>query len=571
MSTSRQLIVSDVLPDSDEGEAARLLDPLWALARQWQMGELQAEDNGSPVQAQVEVEATLLSNWQAGATAAVVYDATARPLEAHVEGEAWHTAGAPHSQLAAETGLMLQALLAQAGLVSAVALLKQRALLAVPADLPDAAARRKARLWSGRALDGLAVRRALLPHRQADDGSVAASVFQSLLNGCSDPQATVLSVLTSWLGTWDAFLPGQIEAPADAAGTAPAWQSSRQEYRFSLGARLEAGTLDLLASEHRGGSADWHDFVLTTAPAGLQASASRRKSYTFLPTLVRFGGMPNARFWAFEDGNVNLPQLRTQEARRDPASQLFVDFALRFGNDWFMLPLPLPVGSLSRLHGLLVRNTFGETFQLPHASRVNADAGQLFALSAARNEPSVTAAFSDVFLLPATAGHAASSAAVEEVRLTRDELANLAWAVEHTVETAVGTRVDRVEQSARARVAEAPPSGSGALRYRLGTDVPPHWVPLVPATGHLLRRAALPRFTPHGVETMAPLGRVLEPGRELVLQDEEVPREGVSIERRYRFARSASGRPTLWMARRKGPGQGGTSSGLTFDAVEPKR
>jgi hypothetical protein len=570
MSTSRQLIVTDVLPDTDEGEAARLLDPLWALARQWQMGELQAEDNGSPVQAQVEVEATLLSNWQAGANAAVAYDASARPLEAHVEGESWHTAGAPHSQLAAETGLMLQALLSQAGLVSAAVLLKQRALLAAPADLPNADARRRARLWSGRALDGLAVRRALLPHRQAD-GSVAASVFQSLLNGCSDPQATVLSVLTSWLGTWDAFLPGQVEAPANAAGTAPAWQSSRQEYSFSLGARLEAGTLGLLANEHRGGSADWHDFVVTAAPAGLQASASRRKRYTFLPTPVRFGGMPNARFWAFEDGNINLPQLRTHEARQDAASQLFVDFALRYGNDWFMLPLPLPVGSLSRLHGLLVRNTFGETFQLPHASRVNADAGQLFALSLLQNAPSVTAAFSDVFLLPATAGHAASGAAVEEVRMTRDELANLAWAVEQTVESAVGTRVDRVEQSARARVAEAPPSGSGALRYRLGTDVPPHWVPLVPERGYLLRRAALPRFTPHGVETMAPLGRVLEPGRELVLQDEEVPREGVLIERRYRFARSASGRPTLWMARRKGPGQGGTSSGLTFDVVEPKR
>lgn len=570
MSTSRQLIVSDVLPDSAEGEAARLLDPLWALARQWQMGELQAEDNGSPVQAQLDVEATLLSTWQAGANAAATYDASARPLEAHVQGEAWHTAAAPHGQLAAETGLLLQSLLSQAGLASAAALLKQWALMQAPAALPDATSRRRARLWSGRVLDGLAVQRALWPHRQSD-GTVAATVFRSLLAGCTDPQASVLNVLTSWLGTWDAFLPGQVEAPANTTGVAPAWQSNRQEYSFRLGARLEAGSLGLLASEHRGDSADWHDFVVTAAPAGLQASPSRHKHYTFVPTPVRFGGMPNARFWAFEDGNINLPQLRTHAARQDAASQLFVDFALRYGNDWFMLPLPLPVGSLSRLHGLLVHTTFGETFQVPHASRANTDAGRLFALSTARDAPPEAEAFSDVFLLPAVAGHAASSAAVEEVRLMRDELANLAWAVEQTVESAVGTRVDRVEQSARARVAEAPPSGSGALRYRLGTDVPPHWIPLVPATDHLLRRAALPRFTPQGVERTPPLGRVLEPGRELVLQDEEVPREGVRIERRYRLARSASGRPTLWMARRKGPGQGGTSSGLAFDAVEPKR
>ena len=572
MSTLRQLVITDVLPDSDEGEAARLLDPLWALARQWQMGELQAEDNGSPVQAQMEVEATLLGIWQAGAYEPAAYEAATRPLEAYVEGEAWHTAHAPHGRLAAETGLMLQALLAQAGLTSADALLRQRALLPAlaTAALPDATARRQARLWVGRALDGLAVRRALLPHRQPD-GSLASTIFQALLNGCTDNQANVLNVLTSWLGTWDALLPDQVEASAAGIAAAPAWQSNRQEYSFSIGAQLEAGSLSLLVNEHRGGSADWHDFVATAAPAGLQAPPSRRKRYSFLPSPVRFGGMPSARFWAFEDGNVNLPQLRTHESRQDSASQLFVDFALRYGNDWFMLPLPLPVGSLSRLHRLVVRNTFGEAFHLPHASRVNADAGQIFALSTARAAPAGIEAFSDVFLLPATVNHAVSSAAVEEVRLSRDELANLAWAVEQVVESAMGTRVDRIEQSARGRVAEAAPSGSGLLRYRLGTEVPPHWVPLVPVAGHLLRRAALPRFTPQGIETLAPLGRVLEPGRELILQDEEVPREGVRIERRYRFARSPNGRPTLWMARRKDPGHGGTSSGLTFDAVEPKR
>ena len=30
------------------GLQARLYDPLWLLARQWQIGEFQGEDNGSP-------------------------------------------------------------------------------------------------------------------------------------------------------------------------------------------------------------------------------------------------------------------------------------------------------------------------------------------------------------------------------------------------------------------------------------------------------------------------------------------------------------------------------------------
>ena len=30
---------------------ARIYDPLWLLARQWQLGEFQGEDNGSPIMA----------------------------------------------------------------------------------------------------------------------------------------------------------------------------------------------------------------------------------------------------------------------------------------------------------------------------------------------------------------------------------------------------------------------------------------------------------------------------------------------------------------------------------------
>ena len=40
---------------------ARLFDPLWFMTRQWQMGEFQAEDTGSPVQARVRATNAMLS------------------------------------------------------------------------------------------------------------------------------------------------------------------------------------------------------------------------------------------------------------------------------------------------------------------------------------------------------------------------------------------------------------------------------------------------------------------------------------------------------------------------------
>ena len=41
--------------------AARIFDPLWLLARQWQLGEFQGEDVGTPVLARVRARSAMLS------------------------------------------------------------------------------------------------------------------------------------------------------------------------------------------------------------------------------------------------------------------------------------------------------------------------------------------------------------------------------------------------------------------------------------------------------------------------------------------------------------------------------
>src|SRR5262245_8219785 len=74
------------------GLQARIYDPLWLLARQWQVGEFQGEDNGSPAQACFQAESAQLTRFQAGAIPpetnikAAPYAAEI-PLEALVEHE----------------------------------------------------------------------------------------------------------------------------------------------------------------------------------------------------------------------------------------------------------------------------------------------------------------------------------------------------------------------------------------------------------------------------------------------------------------------------------------------------
>ena len=68
----------------DRALRAEVRDALWMLTRQWQTGELRAEDSGSPVFAKVHLASTRLSQLEAGDGAPRPID-SAMPLQAQVE------------------------------------------------------------------------------------------------------------------------------------------------------------------------------------------------------------------------------------------------------------------------------------------------------------------------------------------------------------------------------------------------------------------------------------------------------------------------------------------------------
>ena len=76
----------------------------------------------------------------------------------------------------------------------------------------------------------------------------------------------------------------------------------------------------------------------------------------------------------------------------------------------------------------------------------------------------------------------------------------MAWAVERVIESPAERPLNRFEayvKQQRRREQETPtpaPARSAVLRYRLETDVPDYWVPLLPVragTGLRLRRGAV--------------------------------------------------------------------------------
>ena len=261
---------------------------------------------------------------------------------------------------------------------------------------------------------------------------------------------------------------------------------------------------------------------------------------------------------------------------------LLIEFALVYGNDHFVIPVDLDVGSICETHSLVVTDSFGERTLIHSARDVDGPTGawSMFELSLDRRDGVSTAQPGELFFLPPTLGQSLESEPIEDVLLIRDEMANMAWAVERSVEGGSGRTLDRFEawQERRRRqeqAAEAAEPGStatktGALEYRLSSETPEHWFPLLPVavgtTSMALRLGEIATHPPGNV----PLGRVLEPyDAQTLIREEEVPRAGVRVLRAWQQARWVDGSTHLWVGRRKRVGRGEGSSGLRWDTAEP--
>src|SRR5262249_25578353 len=79
--------------DMNAGMQARIYDPLWLLARQWQGGEIQSADTGAPAMARWRGESARLTRYYPGTlpdktpVVGQAYDSGATPLETLVERE----------------------------------------------------------------------------------------------------------------------------------------------------------------------------------------------------------------------------------------------------------------------------------------------------------------------------------------------------------------------------------------------------------------------------------------------------------------------------------------------------
>jgi hypothetical protein len=208
-----------------------------------------------------------------------------------------------------------------------------------------------------------------------------------------------------------------------------------------------------------------------TIGVGKAGSVPTVAALSFLPTAVRFAGMPSPRYWEMEDGKTDFGRLDVNTT--DLARLLLAEYMLLFSNDWCVVPLELAVGTFTRIQGLLVTDVFGEQTLVRPADRGRDSDWQRWSMYRLNGDDSASMG---LLLAPALMP-SMRSPAVEQVRFLRDEMANMVWAVEHRIASKLGEPLD---PELGASVAAAEP-GAAAARFRLGETVPANWRPFVPA------------------------------------------------------------------------------------------
>ncbi|MCF4123382.1 hypothetical protein L1785_20660 [Antribacter sp. KLBMP9083] len=544
-------------PDSTTGDPrpgteARIADPAWMLGRQWQVGELIGEDAGSVVSVRVRSSALPLTAW------APLDDTTV----GSPQGALWRPwrAGSVLEELVqdvpalaferglrqrAEAGRQLADLLEDAGADDVVAALLTRHPLALDPepDAPEARldpqAPRLLSLLAGQVADGVAIAEELVGLAPAEPDWLAGA----------DDAGAVRLVLQEWL----AWLFG---AP-DSGG---AWSTERLEYRFALrfgegGEAVVTRGTQFGSAEVRWSDLEWVPDAVVGSPGGAPDGTPVESTATVLATPLRYPGMPADRYWQLEDGAVDLGAIEAQP--HDLAKLALAEFAMSSGDDWLVVPVDALLGGLNRIGSVELTDDFGETVEV---GELDDPRFTMFKVAASGG-----GALQGV-LLPPTAAGTVSGAPLEEVLFLRDEQANMAWAIEQTVQ---GRSGDPRERSAELQPPPDPwPAGLSPEErvYRLQSRVPASWIPLVPIASRagqvVLRKGAMLRDG----EPLLAAGVTLRP-TPLTFPGEEIPREGVRVRAVPVLARRADGSYARWASYRVRTGRGEAKSRLAWDSA----
>jgi len=578
----------------DQALGAEVRDALWMITKQWQMGEIGGSDAGSPVFAKLQIDLTRLAKYKPDGQATQLFEADV-PLEAKVERRPipFIMGGRSVSfDIRLLMGRYWLKLIARVGDYAHAFITAPAYAIPLPDPTSDADRCMSPEVWqafsalAGRAMDG----GALYLYLRADPSHHAYDGIPTIASGDYHAIDDCATRFLSW------FERQFYQPPAND----DAWIPASLEYQFSTSAPVAEGEKVYVADQYYQGQLDWYSLDIDGSQTSLGSVSGSGMTtlppstvQSMIPKPITFSGMPNTRWWSFEDKKTNFGDI--DASTTDLAKLLFIEFALVYANDWFVIPYTLPSGSVASIRGFVLTNVFGERFWIEAADKGPDSSWQrwsMFTINVINK--SGPAADPSLLLLP-TVPKIHESSPTEEILLIRDEVADMVWGIEKTVPMATGESKRGLEvarqtlaffQNQLAKTSggsrPAPPPAAAPIRYEVMTTVPENWIPFIPV--HLpgsnreiqLQRAAMPRILdgdPNPPVKVQPRTVLLREGLDesppqaYFIHQEEISRAGARLLQTFQRARWTDGSVFTWLRVRKLTGRGEGASGLAFDEL----
>lgn len=533
----------------------RVRDPLWMLSRQWQMGNFEAEDNGSPI--------TVYCNYTASKVLGVKgtddtskyqeFELDELPLEAHIESVYDSSYSLQDKYKAGE--ILLEIIEESTLTASQKSQLNKKLVGAASKYLIDGST-----YIDAQEMDQYF---ALLLRENRLDG------VKLFLSG--KPIRTAVGVAFSTTKIDQAWRERLTKVIPSLVNSTKYWKEDKLEYEFDVVTSEGSRKYEQFnAKNYHNNSIEWYNFSHTGKPdrtkvTKVPAAAPVKMEKKMIPSNFSFPGMPSAQLWEIQDSTRNLMNLSPEKT--ELLKLVVTDFTLNFSNDWFDFPLTAENGTNVVINELKVKDVFGQEIIINQAkSKTN-----FFSTGEDQN---------DALLLLSTNTKKEMGKPIERVVFARDEIANLIFGVEQIVPSGLGHGKKGLEKKKPNKLEDLSVGGTNS-NYKIKTTFAENWIPFVlKKKGKELSLHRASQFV-HNSETetnerIRPKSILLRPGISddnqqtdpYFIKEEEILRSGIVVQTNYQRTRWYDGRVVSWLAREKRLGKGEMNSDLRFDILE---
>ena len=376
---------------------------------------------------------------------------------------------------------------------------------------------------------------------------------------------------------------------------------------------------------YQGGRLSWYTFDYEKSNTKKQNKSASSQQVVSLPTPATFASAPNKRLWQMEDKKVYLGNSYDEPSE---ANSVVMRYATMYSNDWMLFPLETQIGKYIEIKEIEVIDTFGGRHIIKGDDRAGnkeklgkfAEQWQIFTNSTKGNYKKTEV--NGLYFAPQLAA-TVEGKPIEEVKVLRDEMANMVWGVENVVPDGCGGIIDANLYATQLQqvVDEVNEAGksirdpqtivfgneeTGAIEsakfsYLLQSTVPFNWIPFIPqrlsnkddktspffqdGREIILRRGKMPCYLYNGngynLESVRPQGSIMRPevktdrsGKKkenpMFIHEEAVQATGIRLTKNYQRTRWICGKTYQWLGIYKRQAQTEASSGLVFDELLEK-